>query len=283
MRATRWMVIVVVVLATATVASAEMLISLPMLEGAGGTTANLGSLGGDATIEDGLTWQVGGGPGSHNAISYGTTHDHTTYPDGILLPPAVVGTALDNLGNYTVTLWAKLNVDQQGKDGKMHSFWGLKSGSGGAADLWINQDDRRFDYRDASTDRRTPSGSWSNNAGTWQFVAFSLDGTSGSSGTTATARFYTGTELSVAALVATYDNVRDDTSVNAERFAVGAALPSWQVHNLPGDFADVRLYDPTLELAQIEHIRWQATVPEPATLSLLALGGLALLRRRRRS
>ena len=47
-----------------------------------------------------------------------------------------------------------------------------------------------------------------------------------------------------------------------------------------GDIAFVRLYGRPLSAAEVA-ANYQSTIPEPATLCLLGLGGLALLRRRR--
>ena len=47
-----------------------------------------------------------------------------------------------------------------------------------------------------------------------------------------------------------------------------------------GDIAFVRLYGRPLSAAEVA-ANYESTLPEPATLCLLGLGGLALLRRRR--
>ncbi len=265
-------------------ANAEMLIHLQMTEGSGTTTANAGTLGGEATIEDGLTWKLGDGPGSLNAISFGTTHDSSTYQDGILLPAAVVGDSLDNLANYTVTMWVRMNVElsvdaaTNENDNNMHAFYGMKRLNGtDTPDLWINRNGHSFDYRDTG-DHVTGSNTWDNRVGTWQFMAFTLDNGTGN--------IYVGSEsLGIdAGPVFTLTGLATSTTSAPERFAVGAALNEWHVNNMPGDFADVRLYDATLTADELDGVRLQS-VPEPSTLALLCLGllGVAMRAWRRHS
>jgi len=265
------------------VASAGMLIHLPMTEGTGTTTANTGTIGGNATIETGLTWLVNGGPaGINNAISFGTVDDDTTHGDGIMLGPTLINDQLDSLPDYTVTMWIRLNADMSGNTA-MHSLFDTRDIDGpDSPSFWIERNDTRFHLRDTG-DRTGTTGTFAANVGTWQFVAFSLDG-DGSGDADGTGRAYTGTEITSASLVDTFNNIYDNSHTNGDRFKVGGALDAWGVNSLPGDFADVRFYDELLDVNAIEAIRMEA-IPEPSTFALATLGLVGLIgfgRRRKR-
>ncbi len=258
---------------------AGKLIHLQMTEGSGVTTANTGTIGGNADIDAGLTW-MSDGPGGNNAISFGTIDNDTTYTNGIMLAPAVISNQLDGLANYTVTMWIRLNADMSGNN-SMHTLMETQDVTGvGAPSLWIERNDTRFHIRD-NGDRSGTNGTFAANVGTWQFVAFSLDGNDGAGQNDGTGRAYTGTETVAATLTDTLSNLLDNSSTEGDRFKVGGSLDTWTVHSLPGDFADVRFYDELLDVSAIEAIRAEA-IPEPSTLALAFLGLLGLLGRRRR-
>lgn len=260
-------------------APAALMIHLPMTEGAGGTTANAGTIGGSAAVESGINWLVGGGPGGTNALDFGTTDDDTTYKSGIEIGPATISNQLDNLPSYTVTMWLKLNSDMSGNT-LMHTLIDTQELTGAnAPSLWIERNDTRLHLRDTG-DRSGANGTFSTNVGTWQFIAFVLEGDD-NAGDDATGRYYAGTEVDSASLADTWFNITDGTRTEGDRFKVGGSLDTWTVNSTPGAFADVRFYNEVLDLNTIEGIRL-AAIPEPSAVGLLcALGSLLVLRRRR--
>lgn len=132
----------------------------------------------------------------------------------------------------------------------------------------------------------------------WNFIAFSYDGTSVSAFNSAAqntatgfassvnGQLYEGTDTaSVTRYAAALNTAADAFTANAGPVALGslAALLIGNRTDLNrgtnGGFDDVRIYDTILTPAEIEGIR--VSVPEPASLGLLAVGGFAVLRRRR--
>ena len=70
-----------------------------------------------------------------------------------------------------------------------------------------------------------------------------------------------------------------DVIIGCEQGCIDGGNPGWR--NFYGWVDDVRVYDEFLTDAQIYQCYLEGLIPEPATIALLGLGGLALLRKRR--
>jgi hypothetical protein len=101
--------------------------------------------------------------------------------------------------------------------------------------------------------------------GEWHHVAATYD-----SATSTKHLYYDGAEIGPGKVLS------GDLAVGAANFRIGTTNFA---EYLTGLLDDVRVYDTVLSEAEIGDL---AAAPEPATMSLLALGGLAILRRRRK-
>ncbi|MBT3199105.1 MAG: LamG domain-containing protein [Phycisphaerales bacterium] len=100
--------------------------------------------------------------------------------------------------------------------------------------------------------------------GQWHHVAATYDAAS------STKRLYfDGAEIGSGKVIG-------DLTVGAQKFRIGSTNNGEYFNGL---LDDMRVYNTALSESEISGL----SVPEPATMSLLALGGLAILRRRRRS
>jgi hypothetical protein len=114
---------------------------------------------------------------------------------------------------------------------------------------------------------------------TWVFVAVTYDGTV----TSQNLQFYTGTPAGAVSPFGTLKDVNVGPLVaNANDFRVGAS--SAGTSSAPIRIDDTRVYNGVLTQSQLDVVRQEGLVPEPATLGLL--GGctlLALVKRPRRT
>lgn len=253
-------------------ARADKLIHLPLTEGSGNTTANTGTLGGTADIQAPGTWTTDG-PGVLPAVDFGADRSYTT---GISIP---TGTALQGLSQYTVTTWVRvnetLNTVPPNTPDVPDNAWNFSAGSGTSGgengqNLWFWGGN--IVGHDGANQRDVGPLPESEHLDAWKFVAFTFDAGTGTS--------YVGSETDPALQRGSASGFFNPSPSTPTQLEVGGSTIQWGVNALPAAFADVRVYDTALSAVEIEAIRLEA-VPEPASLGLLALGGLALARRRR--
>jgi hypothetical protein len=113
----------------------------------------------------------------------------------------------------------------------------------------------------------------------WTFLAVSYDGTQ----TSDNVHYYAGSASGAVTLLATTTVNAGTTNASSAVFGLGYtdAAPTADT-SLPGYIDDARVYDAALSAQALDAVRL-SNVPEPATLSLLALGATSLLTRRRRA
>lgn len=114
----------------------------------------------------------------------------------------------------------------------------------------------------------------------WVFMAVTYDGTQ----TADNARFYVGGLNTPVTQLGSTRTINAGPTADADtRFGVGFTDGAPTADTSPnGFFDDVRVYDNTLSLAELEAVRL-SNVPEPTALSVLALAGAGFLARRRRA
>jgi len=182
-----------------------------------------------------------------------------------------LGTIASTLSAGSMSFWARTDV--HGND------WGpvaMGVSGGGAAEYFSIQDRADGSWR-ADVDNGASRLDVLDNdppvtTGTWQHVAvtFAAGGD--------LKMYINGTQQTdVQALTAGHD------LANLGNWLVGAERVGSRFYN--GALDDVRLYDNELSASDVGALTTAGPlyVPEPATMSLLALGGLAILRRRRRA
>ena len=129
-----------------------------------------------------------------------------------------------------------------------------------------------------------------NDTGVWRFWAMTYDGVP----TASNVNIYMGTTSGAAALIAT----GSISHIPLPELKLPTNNPTGIIRNAGGDFVlsaniehgyadgfvgyqdNIRVYNSVLSSADIEAVRQADLAPEPCTLGLLLLGGLALIRRR---
>ena len=229
-------------------------------------------------------WGFDQNPGDSVAVASAGGVDGNLFGDAAFVPGGVSGNAISvsrNGGGYvsmgtnfglsgtfSVAAWVKTAPGYQTADAIMVSkhtggssngyFLGMNTSAG------FGQTDKAYFYPSASFGQEAIS-TTNVNDGDWHLIVGVFD--------SGTARMYvddgpaedmTGPGLSIVA--------------NAAPFLVGGVFNNnANVSRFDGLIDDVRLYDEALTQSQIE-----ALIPEPASLALLGVGGLAILVRRKR-
>jgi hypothetical protein len=208
----------------------------------------------------------------------GNTGSSAAFPDNGHID--VPFNAALNPSSYTVTLWANASStggfaspitsrdDVGGDPGSVHGFilyndnsgnWNNWTGTGGASGAWD-----------------TLSGG-AISIDTWTHLAFSYD-----EGTN-TKSFYIDGNLADSKDAGALYSVNG--TVESENLHIGSGADSGQAFYFSGNIDDVSIWNEALDQASIQDIKdngvSNTAVPEPSSLGLLALTGLALIRRRR--
>jgi len=254
--------VVVCLLAFVTNASADLVAHWPFDDGAGATAADISGNGHDGTIV-GAAWASPGWDGTGSALDF----------DGI--------DDLIELGKFDVigsgiTLAAWINAEGFGiTDARIIS----KANEWGGNDHWWmfgtfgNGSSLRFRLKtDESATTATLISDPVLELGTWTHVAATWDGS--------TMRIYSNA-VEIASMAKGGSAVAVDPAISV---AIGsqpsdafATLPSHVVKFFDGRIDDVRIYSHALSAEELA-----AIIPEPATVTLLGLGGLAMLGIRRK-
>ena len=257
-------------------AQAALLTHYTFAEGAGGSTANVGTLG--SSLD--LTFQADGSgrvPGfsADTPGGYGFSLDNTSAAggDGGRAVTANPLTTLPDLGTATVTGWYKLQsyanfsrlVNRAANDVAAGSGgWALYF-NGGKVILQVVGTTYGFDANWGVVDQ-------------WVFFAVSFQDNAIPG---AKVTFYRGSPTASAAFVEDAGSLNGFLPGATDQYPLTVAGRHGSFNRaLDGWMHDVRIYDEVLSLAQIEAIRGSA-VPEPATLGLIGIGGVAMMLRRR--
>ena len=251
-------------------------------EGSGPTASdsvnnNTGTLAGTALP----TWVTTGGEPSGNAMQFHGFYDETD-PENKFEITSYVDVAtdtsitpnLDDLGSMTVALWIKDNQNYFDStffptfvaDGNYSAegSWMLATDTSGWAPVGYGAVAFKT-YHGGSMKTLRPTltfpddGQWHHIAATWDSAtetkAVYIDGV------------FAGSVVQAGALVTNEVNV----TIGASRDSAGVVDRNWN-----GQLDEVLIYDYALDAAEIA-----AIVPEPMTMTLLGIGSLVLLRRRR--
>lgn len=268
----------ILLLALVTTGSADLVAHWPMNEGSGNTAADV--VGGhDGTLKGGVAWAGEGSPMNGNALSFdgAQSGQHETDPGNVNWVDA--GT-FDVTGGTGLTLagWIKpesfgigdARVINKGTSWSSADIWWMLStiGDGTALRMRLKTDDGG---PDAGTTTLASANGFLE-AGKWQHVAGTYDG-----GMMRLWVWKPGDALhSEIASTAKTGTIAVDPTVTVAIGNNGPGLPGGLSKTFHGAIDDVRIYNAALSQEQMV-----ALIPEPATIALLGLGGLALLRRRK--
>lgn len=235
----------------------------------GDTNAKDSAGSNDGTFNNGAGLQTSDLPlvpgGTNAALELDGADDHVFVSDGIL----------EGLSAFSVAFWARKDAleDQPGGDPSESRFVasdgsnvfhiresnGQLGGKGPGNYLEFRMADSNGDWIGVNSDNEVTE------LGVWQHVAMVYDGAD-------LIGYVDGEQVASVNVGAITTNAPDEPTLFGANSNGSAAQDSY----LDGGLDDVRFYDNALTQSEV-----QALVPEPASAALLALGGLAMLRRRR--
>lgn len=271
-------------------ANAALLLHYEMNEGSGTTLADTGAgPAAPGTLVNGA-WSTNtpGGASSASVNTSGAAAGNLKYVSASDAAGEV--DKLDALSSFTLTTWVNLAATPNGNRRLLAKqapttfsgfSWNFSDPGNGAARSASAFGMRLFVGGETGfTFDGVPAGNPAfvvdaNNK--WAFLAVSYDGTS----TFNNVNYYAGSADGSVSLLATTTVNAGTTVANAAAFTIGhtdAGITSDT--SIPGLIDDSRVYSGALSLSEVEGVRLQ-NVPEPAALSILALGALAFQRRRR--
>lgn len=191
---------------------------------------------------------------------------------------------LDGLSQFTLTGWINLQgtpghgnriMSKQVPSGNFDGFsFALNNPTGGATERRADNFQLNMALGGAGGFAFHTSGADLGADNQWVFVAATYDGTQSADNL----RFYSGdtllgvTQLGNASSVIVGSLLANDMEFKVAAQSAGTVSP-------PAWFDDIRVYDQVLSAAELEAVRLE-NVPEPGSLALLALGAMALMKRR---
>ncbi|MFA5206210.1 MAG: LamG domain-containing protein [Lentisphaeria bacterium] len=238
-------------------------------------TANYG---GSPTL--GVTGAITSAPASNQAVTLNGSSQYAQVDN------AGAGTAfVPGSGNWTMECWVKTTSAQQGVFMAWYVGGVGNHGGGGLYDLYMQTDGTvKGLLRGDSDNVVSVTTSTTINNGSWHQVVGVLNRT------TNTFALYVDGQFNVSSDASTLGDItgnQSDGPLQAVPFTIGRAYTTLDdvggYSYFSGTLDEVALYASALSASDVlEHYNAATTVvPEPATLGLLALGGLFVLRRRR--
>ena len=258
--------------------SADLVAHWPMNEGSGNTAADV--VGGhDGTLKGGVAWAGEGSPMNGNALSFdgAQSGQHETDPGNVNWVDAGTFDVTGGTG-LTLAAWIKpesfgigdARVINKGTSWSSADIWWMLStiGDGTALRMRLKTDDGGPDA--GTTTLASENGFLE--AGQWQHVAGTYDGSMMRLWVWKPGDALHGEIVSTAKT----GTIAVDPTVTVAIGNNGPGLPGGLSKTFHGAIDDVRIYNTALSQEEIA-----ALIPEPVTIALLGLGGLALLRRRK--